>query len=179
MTQIGLTYEVIPSLREEAFTEQDPVMVVKELSNQKAEDIWQQHPEKHATHAVIGADTIVTVDGEILGKPKDAADAERMLRLIQGRTHQVYTGVTFYFCDEEGNETHYSFAVQTDVSVYPMSAEEIAAYIESGDPMDKAGAYGIQGAFAAYIRSITGEYNNVVGLPVGRLYQELKAFDIL
>ncbi len=179
MAQIGLAIEVIPSHKEEVVTEDTPERIVKALSNQKAEDIWTQNPDRHATCVVIGADTIVVRDGEVLGKPKDEADAIHMLHSLQGRSHQVYTGVTIYFLDEEGAPQSYSFAVETDVNVYPMTDEEIRAYVDSKDPMDKAGAYGIQGAFAAYIRSITGEYNNVVGLPVGRLYQELKAFDLI
>ena len=97
--------------------------------------------------------------------------------MLQGKVHQVYTGVTIVCCGiPEGERT---FVEETDVEVYPMSREEICRYIESGDPMDKAGAYGIQGQFAAYIKGIRGDYNNVVGLPAGRLYQELKALGCL
>ena len=94
-----------------------------------------------------------------------------MICLLQGRVHQVYTGVTIVW--NGSCKKKVTFAEQTDVSVYPMSEEEIYRYVESGEPMDKAGAYGIQGKFAAYISGIEGDYNNVVGLPVGRLYQEL------
>ena len=95
-----------------------------------------------------------------------------MLSMIQGSAHQVYTGVTILVCGKGGAEV--TFAERTDVQVYPMEESEIIAYVESGEPMDKAGAYGIQGKFAAYIKGIDGDYNNVVGLPIGRVYQELK-----
>ena len=117
---------------------------------------------------VIGADTVVVCDGQILGKPKDRDDAVRMIRLLQGRDHQVMTGVTVIL-----NGQQESFCEMTDVHVYPMTEEEIAAYVATGEPDDKAGAYGIQGAFGVYIRGIDGDYNNVVGLPIARLYHVL------
>ncbi|MCD8118634.1 MAG: Maf family protein [Lachnospiraceae bacterium] len=110
----------------------------------------------------------------ILGKPKDVADAKRMLRMLSGHTHQVYTGVTLIYVDENGAFHERVFHERTDVTVYPMTEEEIDRYIETNEPLDKAGAYGIQGRFAAYIEKINGDYNNVVGLPVARVYQELK-----
>ncbi|MDE7058130.1 MAG: Maf family protein, partial [Lachnospiraceae bacterium] len=112
---------------------------------------------------------IVAMEGQILGKPKDRADAMRMLRLLQGKKHQVITGVTVLL----GSTKTRSFAEVTDVSLYPMTDAQIERYIATGEPMDKAGAYGIQGRFAAYVRGIEGDYNNVVGLPIGRLYQEV------
>ena len=101
-----------------------------------------------------------------------------MLLGLQGRVHQVYTGVTF-ICQADLREApmKVSFFEKTDVSVYPMSQEEILSYVATGEPMDKAGAYAIQGKFAAYIKEINGDYNNVVGLPIGRLYQEMKKYD--
>ena len=118
---------------------------------------------------------MVALGQQIMGKPKGKEDAVRMLSLLQGKTHQVYTGVTLLIADgEESKPRRLSFHEKTEVTMYPMSREEICAYVESGEPMDKAGAYGIQGRCAAFIRGICGDYNNVVGLPVGRLYQELK-----
>jgi septum formation protein len=126
---------------------------------------------------VIGADTVVSVDGEILGKPKDEEDAFRMLKLLQGRTHQVYTGVTLIY-DAQDDENYgigeLTFNMCTEVTFYPMSDSEIREYISTGDPMDKAGAYGIQSGGARFVKEIRGDYNNVVGLPVSRLYQELR-----
>ncbi len=124
---------------------------------------------------VIGADTVVAVDGRILGKPGSRREAEEMIGLLQGREHQVYTGVAMIFGDTGERVV---FSEKTDVFVYPMSRNQIGAYVDTGEPMDKAGAYGIQGVFAAYIRGIEGDYNNVVGLPVGRVCQELMARDI-
>lgn len=135
---------------------------------------------------VIGADTIVCVrqsadsnqleQGQeekffVLGKPKDEADAARMLHLLSGRVHQVFTGVTIL--SKEGKKTFYEC---TDVHVAKLSDQEIADYIATKDPMDKAGAYGIQGIFARHITGIEGDYNNVVGLPVASVYHELKPF---
>jgi len=107
------------------------------------------------------------------GKPVRHEDAYRMISLMEGRTHQVYTGVTLVYCGDRGNKVR-TFVEKTDVHLYPMSDGEIRAYADSADPMDKAGAYGIQGIFAAFIKGIDGDYNNVVGLPVGRVYQEIK-----
>lgn len=127
---------------------------------------------------VISADTVVAIEGEILGKPKDEEDAARMLGLLSGKEHQVYTGVTMIWINEEGKQEEYSFYVCTGVLMYRMNRAEIMEYVCSGEPMDKAGAYAVQGRAAAYIKSIRGEYSNVVGLPVGRLYQEMKAWDL-
>ena len=121
---------------------------------------------------VITADTIVYVDGEVLGKPRDKADAERMLHLISGRWHEVITGVTLMTSDRER-----SFAVTTRVKFANLTDNEINSYVESGLPMDKAGAYGIQ-EWIGYVgvEAIEGSYFNVVGLPVQRLYRELITF---
>ena len=156
LTQIGLEFEVHPAGGEEIIT--SAAAVKEELEPQLPEN-W----------LVIGADTIVVYDGKILGKPKDEADAIRMLRMLQGQTHSVYTGVTLL---EEGKQT--TFAEETKVSMYPMTEEEIAWYVSTKEPMDKAGAYGIQGLCARFVEKIQGDYNNVVGLPVGRIYQKLK-----
>ncbi len=183
LAQIGMDFEVRASCAEEKTEAKEPEELVKELSALKALDIWEKlSGEEKKNSLVIGADTVVSVCGTVTGKPKDREDAAGMLSLLQGRTHQVYTGVTFVYLDEKSDmdigrkaeRRVNSFFEKTDVLVFPMSEEEIARYVATGDPMDKAGAYGIQGIFAAYIKGIAGDYNNVVGLPVGRLYQELK-----
>ena len=183
LAQIGMDFEVRASYAEEKTEAKDSEELVKEVSALKALDIWEKlSEEEKKTGLVIGADTVVSICGAVMGKPKDREDAAGMLSLLQGRTHQVYTGVTFIYLDEKGDRDTgrkterrvNSFFEKTDVLVFPMSEEEIARYVDTGDPMDKAGAYGIQGIFAAYIKGIAGDYNNVVGLPVGRLYQELK-----
>ena len=165
LSQIGVTFEIIKAEKEEHITSSIPTEVVKELSMQKAKEV----AAKCDGSIIIGADTIVAMEGQILGKPKDRADAMRMLRLLQGKKHQVITGVTVLL----GSTKTLSFAEVTDVSLYPMTDAQIERYIATKEPMDKAGAYGIQGRFAAYVRGIEGDYNNVVGLPIGRLYQEV------
>jgi MAF protein len=127
---------------------------------------------------VIGADTVVAYENQILGKPKDEEDARRMLLMLSGKTHSVYTGVTFVFIDKDGRTGEHCFYEKTDVSMHTLTEEEIDRYISSGDPMDKAGSYGIQGRFAIHIKGIHGDYNNVVGLPVARLYQELRKLGV-
>ena len=122
---------------------------------------------------VIGADTVVSAGGEILGKPSDEADAFRMISMLQNQTHQVYTGVTL-LAKSGGKKKKHTFFECSDVKVYPMDEEEIRGYIATKEPMDKAGAYGIQGNFAIFIRGIEGDYNNIVGLPIARVYQEMK-----
>lgn len=174
MEQVGLKPEVVPSSAEEETNIRIPKQMVMELSRRKAEDVFSQFKEEIV---VIGADTVVAAEGQILGKPKDRTQAAQMLMLIQGKVHQVYTGVTILAGGREKKEI--TFAERTDVYVYPMNKNEIFQYVNSGEPMDKAGAYGIQGQFAAYIQGIRGDYNNVVGLPVGRLYQELKTLGVL
>ena len=170
LAQIGLPFTVRVSGVEEVITKTAPEEIVMELSAQKAADV-KANAGKDSV--VIGADTIVAYSDEngtrILGKPKNEEDAFSMLQLLQGKAHQVYTGVTI--CAGEETKTFYE---KTQVHVFSMTEEEIWAYIRNGEPMDKAGAYGIQGRFAAFVKGIEGDYNNVVGLPVGRVYQELK-----
>lgn len=126
---------------------------------------------------ILGADTVVACGGAILGKPRDEADAVSMLTRLSGRTHSVFTGVALIYGKDGQTECH-TFYEETKVTMYPMSMAEIAAYVATGEPMDKAGAYGIQGKCAIYIEKIQGDYNNVVGLPVARIYQEMKKLGI-
>lgn len=170
LTQAGFSFEVKVSDADEIITEKEPDKIVKELALVKACAVAASETEA----LIIGADTIVTVDGKILGKPRDAEEAFSMLSMLQGRTHQVYTGVALITKEEELQKSHV-FSEKTDVHMYPMTEQEIREYIATGEPLDKAGAYGIQGRAAVYIRKIEGDYNNVVGLPISRLYQELKS----
>lgn len=172
MEQIGIRTEVMPSSVEERVTSEIPDQVVLELSGQKAEDVAEKTEGRDVL--VIGADTVVASEGRILGKPGSVAEAGEMIASLAGKCHQVYTGVTLIYRDPSGEMRRKAFAERTDVYVYPMDEEEIRGYAGCGEPMDKAGAYGIQGRFAAYVEKIDGDYNNVVGLPVGRLYQEIK-----
>lgn len=183
LEQIGFEFDVCPSQCEEIVTSSKPEEVCVELSKQKAIDVASSinaYNQEHSDIAspqdliIIGSDTIVAIDGEILGKPADDEGAKQMLRKISGKVHSVYTGVTFVFMSSDGRVGEHSFYEKTDVSVYELSDDEITEYVDTGDPLDKAGAYGIQGFFAKHIRKIDGDYYNVVGLPVARLYHELK-----
>lgn len=192
LEQIGLEFEICPAKGEEVITTTIPHEAVLELSRQKAEEVaggiaaYLEHgiPSQLVGEAkgqdilVIGADTVVAYGNKILGKPKDEENAREMLSLLSGNTHSVYTGVTCVFISADGKTGEHSFYEKTDVSMCPMSQEQIKRYIATGEPMDKAGSYAIQGRCAVYVRKINGDYSNVVGLPVGRLYQELLALGI-
>lgn len=165
-------FEILVSDVEEIVTQSDPAKVVEELSDQKASAVFEQ---TEGDVLVIGADTVVAQDGKILGKPADEEDAMGMLRSLQDREHNVFTGVTVYI--RKGTEViRKSFSECTGVKFYPMNDEEIREYVSTKEPMDKAGAYGIQGIGGRFVREIHGDYNNVVGLPVARLYQELRFY---
>ncbi len=227
LTQIGLEFDIVVSDVEEKVSSTLPWQVVEELSCQKAEavcelvlsNISSVRDESDAADIdagdevlIIGADTIVAFDKQILGKPNDMENAKEMIRSLQGRMHQVYTGVTLIHVKDGVKEVR-TFHERTDVEFYPMTELDIEKYVHARDYSrrdavskwdkefvtsecedivskmvrdtdcipyeceDKAGAYGIQGFCARYIKGIQGDYNNVVGLPVGRLYQEAK--DIL
>ena len=153
---------------------QTPAHEVAAVSARKAAKIAAMHPDD----VIVSADTIVVIDGKILGKPKDEADAIHMISSFQGKIHQVYTGVTLVFCGKPGENPSeqwktITFAEKTDVHVCPMTMEQIKAYVRTGESMDKAGAYGIQGRFAVWVEGIRGDYNNVVGLPLGRVCRTL------
>ena len=174
LAQIGLEFEVKVSNKEEVYTSTKPQKIVEELALMKAENVasdLQAEGVELKNTIVIGADTIVVRDEEILGKPKNE---DEILLSLQGRAHEVYTGVAILSYNSTGEKEIINHAVETKVHVHEMSEEEIRAYIATGDPMDKAGAYGIQGSFAAYIDGIEGDYYNVVGLPVSYVYQQLK-----
>lgn len=174
LTQAGISFEVQPSRAEENITAKDPGKAVEELSLLKCRDIYQQTQQDVL---VIGADTVVAANGQILGKPENEEDAVRMLWNLQGSTHEVYTGVTVMI-REKNEEKICMFHEKTEVTFYPMTMEEIKDYVATKESMDKAGAYGIQGKSAIFVKGINGDYNNVVGLPLARLYQELKNLGI-
>lgn len=174
LEQGGIPFTVNPSQAEEHITTENPGQAVEELSYLKCNDIYQKST---GDVVVIGADTVVAVNGEILGKPVSKEDAVKMLQRLQGREHEVYTGVTIMVREGKVNREKI-FHEKTKVTFYSMTLEEIQRYVDTGEPMDKAGAYGIQGKSAVFIREICGDYNNVVGLPLARLYQELKNMGI-
>lgn len=172
LRQIGIEPEVIVSHVEEKVTSGIPGEVVMALSRQKAMDVAQNVEEGTL---VIGSDTVVAVDGRILGKPHDHVEAKQMIRSIEGRAHQVYTGVCMILKGAAGKEDLIrNFFDATDVEVYPMTDEEIREYASGDEPMDKAGAYAVQGLFGRYIKGLKGSYANVMGLPISMVYQEMK-----
>lgn len=167
LKQIGLKFDITPSHIEEVLKGSSPAENVMGLAQDKAMDIYSQltmQGEKDLL--VIGADTVVALEQEVLGKPKDEEDALHMLRFLQGRTHQVYTGVCLV--TSEGAQVFYG---KTDVTMYPASDDQLKAYIASFEPMDKAGSYAIQGLGTVFVQGIHGDYNNVVGLPVAEIWQ--------
>ncbi|MBQ6321240.1 MAG: septum formation inhibitor Maf [Lachnospiraceae bacterium] len=155
----------------EKITREEPGQIVMELSHQKADDVAAGVKDG----IVLGADTIVYAQGQILGKPRDRADGFRMLRMLSGKVHSVFTGVTIIQKDQDrGTVCVKNFYRETKVHVHSMTDAEINAYLDTGDPFDKAGAYGIQGPFAAFVDGVEGDYQTVVGLPVCAVYQALK-----
>lgn len=167
---MGIPFSVrIPDIPEFQRQGEPPRQFCKRISREKALSVAHEYPDS----LIIGADTIVVVDGQILGKPKDDAQAYDFLALLQDRAHEVFTGYTIIF------KTHArSRVVRTKVRFRPMSGEEITWYIASGEPRDKAGAYALQGIASLFIDSIQGSYTNVIGLPVSELYTDLKHFGL-
>ena len=162
LTQAGFNFRVHPAhIPEDLLAGEDPIAYVTRLAREKARAVYDQLAAAEPRIAVLGADTTVTLDNHVLGKPEDASDAERMLRLLSGRTHRVITGVSLV--SAVGVETA---AEVTAVQFLTLSDAEIEAYVATGEPMDKAGAYAIQGRAARWIPRIEGCYFNVVGLPI-------------
>jgi septum formation protein len=175
LAQVGYKFEVRPAhIPEDPLSGEDPIVYVTRLAREKAEAVFRDlaaaSPKPGKNIAVLGADTTVTLDNTILGKPQDAADATRILRLLSGRSHRVITGVAL--ASAEGTEVA---AEATAVQFLTLSDVEIAAYIATGEPMDKAGAYGIQGHAARWIPRIEGCYFNVMGLPLALVCSLLEA----
>ena len=176
LTQVGIPFEVCVSKAIETTSRTKPEEVVKELSYAKAKAVYN---DGHEDDVVIGADTVVYLDETILGKPSDKKQCKAMLKSLSGRSHKVYTGVTILWREPSGGMHVLSFCQETKVRIYPLTDGDIEEYIATGEPLDKAGAYGIQGNFAKHIESIEGDYYNVVGLPVARLYRELKGHKMI
>ena len=163
---ISKDFRVIPAVGEEVVPDgASPMEAVLLLSRQKAEEIYSRYKGE----TIISADTVVAIDDMILGKPRDETDAFEMLKRLSGRLHTVFTGVCVIF--EDGSAEN--FAERTDVEFYPLSDAEIKDYIATGEPMDKAGAYGIQEKGALLVKRIVGDFYNVMGLPISRLARVL------
>jgi septum formation protein len=164
----GIPFQLFPVSVNESFSKLEPPGEhVRRLAREKAEAAFRQNPSA----VVLGADTIVIISGEMMGKPRDATDATRMLRLLSGREHEVLTGVAIMAPRGTAVEV-----ARTKVWVNPLSDIEIAEYVATGEPLDKAGAYGIQGIGSRFIDRIQGSYSNVVGLPVSLVYRLLKGY---
>lgn len=158
LSKLNYAFSVIPSVGEETSTAKLPVDIAKELANRKALEVFKTHPDA----VVIGCDTVVELDGQLLGKPKDVADAKQMLTALSGKTHLVHTGVCIVH-----KLGVWLFADTTQVVFDNLSPQQMVDYIATGSPMDKAGAYGIQDS--GFVSHIVGSYDNVVGFPTERV----------
>ena len=170
LEQVGIAHTVMVSEIDERITKSKPEQVVMELATQKSEDVASKVTEG----VVIGADTVVAFDGNILGKPKSEEDAFLMLKTLSGCTHSVFTGVCMILKKDGATVDKSIFYEETKVMMCEMTKEEIEDYIVGKEPMDKAGAYGMQGEAGMFIERIDGDYYNVVGLPIAKVVQEMK-----
>lgn len=175
MNQVGFDFRVSTCNTDESYSENmTPSEIVMELALRKADAVFDKEmPKKDAV--VVAADTVVALDNEILGKPKDRKDAIRMLSALSGRKHQVYTGVALYYY-VNGKVSVENFADCANVYFRELSPETIESYIDSWEPMDKAGAYGIQGLGAILVDKIDGDYYTIVGLPIAKVYSSIKKY---
>lgn len=196
LTMCGYDYEIIVSNADETIDENDPESFVRALSFRKAKDVFDRlFAAGRRDFAVIGSDTVVAFQKEgetkpvIIGKPKDAEDAVRILSMLSGKTHRVFTGVSV-IADIPDENAAAQCSIQekaeiqtecsiTEVTFETLSPDEIADYVNSGDPLDKAGSYGIQGPFGMFVREIRGNYFTVIGMPIPVLYKMLKKIGIL
>lgn len=176
LRQIELPFEVSPSEADENIERETPELLVEELSRRKCAEVGNR---TGGECLVLGADTVVALGDQVLGKPGTQERAAEMLRMLSGKAHKVCTGVTLGEFRKGKLQRQTTFSEVTEVFLYPLSEGEIREYIASGEPMDKAGAYGIQGRFAKFVKKIHGDYNNVVGLPAARVYQEIKKLGLL
>jgi septum formation protein len=186
LEQVGVAFCICPSEKEEIITKSKPEEIVKELAEMKALEVAAKI---EGEAIIIGADTMVALDGQVLGKPGSETEAKAMLQMLQGNRHQVYTGVSVVIKHSDTSENKsteipdkvLSFVEMTKVWVYPMKRVQIDNYIATGEPFDKAGGYGIQGKFAVHIEKIEGDYLNIVGFPIAKLHALLleEGIDIL
>ncbi|MHB8128163.1 MAG: Maf family protein [Mobilitalea sp.] len=176
METMGIPYRVMTGNVEEVAQETVPAELVQALARLKTDAISSKlsmQSDEQTDVIIIGADTMVFYMEHALGKPKDEEDAVRILQMLSNNVHEVYTGVSIIIRNKEGIEDNFSFAVSTKVVVQAMTTEQIMSYVATGEPMDKAGAYAIQGKFGIYIKEIVGDYYNVVGFPIAKIYEML------
>ncbi len=170
LKSVGLDFKVIPAhIDESKINVKDPAAFVQECARQKGEEIALRHPD----HLVISADTIVSLDGNVMGKPENEDHAYDMLAFLSGKTHRVYTAFGLFYKHYEKELVH---LVCTEVTMRILTDEIIMAYIGTGEPMDKAGAYAIQGQGAMLVEGIHGSYSNVVGFPLAQFFDKLDHF---
>ena len=172
LSRLGFEYEIKVSDCSEEHDDMAPASIVEELSRRKAQAVADQ-PDTDDECIIIAADTLVALDGKVLGKPADRADSERMIRALSGRAHQVYTGVTLIQLPSGKRST---FSDRTDVHVRELTDAEIREYVDSGEGDDKAGAYAIQGEFGRFITAFEGSRDNVIGFPSEMFMSELNKF---
>ena len=172
LRRTGIAFEVVPSDCDEATTATDPEEHVRELALRKAQSVARRVDDA----VIIGADTVVELDGEILGKPVGTDGAREMLSRLAGRTHRLMTGLAVV---DSTDRAVYSGVEQTLVHMRPLSFAEIDAYVASGEPLDKSGSYELQGLGATIIDHIEGDFSNVVGLPMAHLARALEGFGVM
>lgn len=166
--ELGIEFDACSPLGEEIYLRDKSIQEqIESIAYHKAKSVRDIYPN----HLLIGCDTVIVLDDQILGKPKDSQDAFRMLKSLSGRTHEVISSV----CMMNDNKTSV-FSVITKVSIYDMSDVEIQNYVDTGEPMGKSGSYAIQGGMNLFVKEIKGDINSVVGLPIAKIYQELKCF---
>ncbi|WP_165996947.1 Maf family protein [Bacillus sp. Cs-700] len=170
LEQVNLQFEIIVSRFEEHHSQVPPSELVKQLAFGKANDVFTNQSDA----IVIGADTVVTLGADILGKPESREHARQMLKALSGRTHIVYSGVVIL-----SNDQRSQFYEATEVEFWDLTDVDIENYLDTGEPFDKAGGYGIQGFGAAFVKRIHGDYYSVVGLPISKTLRELQAFGIV
>ena len=179
---LGISFSIVTADTDEQSEQTDPALLVEQLALQKAtdvQDLLEAQDKLQPDTLIIASDTVVALGGEILGKPRDRADAYRMIKGLQNTTHHVLSGIAFCYVDAEGNHRGAVSHASTAVHFGPMSEADIALYVDSKEPYDKAGAYAIQGLAGRWITGIEGDYFNVVGLPVNTMCDlALQAFGI-
>jgi septum formation protein len=176
MENMEIPFTVLASSVKEEVEENVPDQMVQALARLKTGAMKERaikETDEEKDIIIIGADTMVFYEEHALGKPKDAYDAARMLRMLSGQEHEVCTGVSIILIRRAGGEESFSFAVSTKVIINPLTEEQIQDYIATGEPMDKAGAYAIQGRFGIFIKEIKGDYYNIVGFPIAEIYAAL------
>lgn len=175
LSWINVPYTIRTADLDEISNETDPARVAVDLASQKARAVFEKIATELEFPFVISSDTIVVLDGKIYGKPKDRAEAQSILSELSDRTHQVITGVSFLFKDLESEKSReHLFYDSTEVTFNEITPDLMDAYLATGDSMDKAGAYGIQGPSLTFISKVNGSYSNVVGFPLDKIVNELK-----